>query len=136
MKNRVMEWKDLPVFFWGVGQGKRFFFFKNCVWCREWTVHRSLSTWTVDNELSMQALRGCQIKQFPSSWHVPWRVHNRTSLLCLANVGPKGTSSILQIRTFNFGEPPKIIFYSDGPIKLAHCKFTKKKNTCEAPHLI
>jgi hypothetical protein len=105
MKNGVMEWRDLPVFFWGVGQGRRFFL-KSCVWCREWTVCCSLSTWTVDNQLSMQALWCVKPKQFPSSWHVPQRVHNRTSLLCLANVGPKGTSSILQNRTFYFGGLP------------------------------
>ncbi len=29
--------------------------FASCVWCGEWTVHCSLSSWTVDSQLSMQA---------------------------------------------------------------------------------
>ncbi len=35
---------------------------------------------------------------------------------------PKGINSILQNRTFYFGEPPYFHFFSDGRIKSARCK--------------
>jgi hypothetical protein len=50
--------KGPPGFLLGFGAGEAVFKKKSYVWCREWTVHCSLSTWTVDNQLSMQALWG------------------------------------------------------------------------------
>jgi hypothetical protein len=41
--------------------------------------------------------------------------------------GHKGRNSILQNRTFYFGELPQFLFFSDDPIKLSHSKKKKKK---------
>ncbi len=70
---------------------------------------------------------------------VPQRVLNTTSLFipdALANAvllsvicmdNQRGRNSILQNRTFYLGSLHGFIFFwSDGPIKLAHCKQTKK----------
>ncbi len=52
-------------------------------------------------------------------------------------VGPKGMNSILQNRTFYFGEPPYFHFkLNDGQSNWQLIATKKKKKTWEAPHLI
>jgi hypothetical protein len=40
----------------GEGAERKGILFASFVWCGEWTVHCSISTWTVDSQLSMHAL--------------------------------------------------------------------------------
>jgi hypothetical protein len=77
-----MSWSEGTSLFilWGTGG------FWSCVWCREWIVHCSISTCTVDYPCKPfflvlgGGLRG-QSKEFPNFWHVPQRLPNSTSFL-------------------------------------------------------
>ncbi len=104
----------------------------------EWIVHCSLSSWTVESPLSMQALficlflrlggggQGSQVrdmfpKEFPIAPHfVPYEMLFSFSL----QLGQRGRNSILQNKTFHIGEPPQF-HLKKVMIKLFHCQ---KKN--------
>jgi len=78
-----LSWSERPslLFLWVWGRGL-FFQVMFELWCGEWIVHCSLSTWTVDNWLSIfLGLGAGQTKKFPSFWPIPQRVPYSTLLL-------------------------------------------------------
>ncbi len=136
---------------WGVGRGV-----SSCVLV--WRLDCSLSTWTVDSQHSMHAsffsffltfLKGgdggdrfkAMSSQVPHM--LPQRVPNSTSLLShmLSSFHLSSWANGKELYTSK--KIPSILgslhnfylFLSDEPIKLAHCKQTKKKSELDS-HLI
>jgi hypothetical protein len=131
-----------PPFFpceWGA------FCFKLCLVWRVDCVHCSLSTWTVDSRLSMQAsvffsplfLAGQSkssqvtdlfLKEFPTAHHFSPLCKYCPPFTYIG--GPKGRNSVTENRTFHFGEPPFFWVIGQSNWLIA------KNWTWEAPHLM
>jgi len=65
----------------------------SCVWCGEWSVQCSHFPFKLFLFSFIGVGRGCPSKQFSSSWHVPQRVPNSTSLypICFGKCCPPFT---------------------------------------------
>ncbi len=149
LRSHVMEWRGHPFLCWGWGWGGvEFFLLSSCVWCGEWTVHCSLSTWTGDSRLSHASFLGEGVKskssQVPDMFPKEVPITPQFSPICFGKccppftyiVRPKGRNSVIRNRTLHFGEPPNFFFFLVMvQMKLAHCKINKGCVTLWLSHL-
>jgi hypothetical protein len=141
MKNRVMEWRELPVFFWGLGQGRRFFLLKLCL---VWRVDCSLSTWTVDNQLSMRALGGLSMQAWrgvkSNSSQVPDMFLEEFTIgphfYVWQMLGQRGRALYFKIEPSILGSLRRFFFQKVMAQSNWLIAPPKKKHTWEVPYLI
>ncbi len=113
--------------------------FSSCVWCGEWSVHCSLSTWTVDFPCKFCILfflncvfgggKGVTAKssQVPDMFSKEFPIAPHFYPICFGKCCPhiwaKGWGTLhFKIEPFILGNLHSLSLLSDGPIKLAHCK--------------
>jgi hypothetical protein len=134
MKNRVMEWRDLPVFFQGVGQRRQFFFW-SCVGVESGlsTVHFPLGQWTINfpcklwGHFPCKLLRGVKSNSSQVPDMFPEEFTIGPHFYVWQMLGQRGRALYFKIEPSILRSLHRFICFSDGPIKLAYCT-QKKKN--------